>query len=200
MKFNDSLTKQNLAKSFAAECQAGARYQFMATQAQNEQLVYIKDTMKLIAKNEMAHAKLFYDYIVDNSGDKCEVSFEADYPYLESSLKNSLKEEAKIEREEFDSIYPEFAKIAREEGFEDIANSFELVAKVEETHAEILSKLYKDYENKSLYKSRSKMLYKCSNCGHYDYLTEGWKTCPLCSLPEGNIAIDFSEIFNKCCE
>lgn len=198
MKFNESLTKQNLAKSFAAECQAGARYQFMATQAQSEQLVYVKDTLKLIAKNEMAHAKLFYDYIVDNSGEKCEVELCADYPYIESSLKNSLKEEAKIEREEFDSIYPEFAKIARDEGFEEIAKSYELVAEVEKTHSEMLNKIYKDYEKQSLYKSRSKMLYKCSNCGHYDCLTEGWECCPLCSLPEGYIAIDFSDIFKKC--
>ncbi len=199
MKFNESLTKQNLAKSFAAECQAGARYQFMATQAQNEELFFVKDTLKLIAKNEMAHAKLFYDYIVDNSGEKCEVEFNADFPYIEPSLKNSLKEEAKIEREEFDSIYPEFAKIARDEGFDDIAESFELVAEVEKSHSEILNKIISGYEKKSLYKSRSKMLYKCSNCGHYDCLTDGWKTCPICSLPEGYIAIDFSDVFDKCC-
>ena len=68
MNFNDSRTKVNLARSFAAECQAGARYQFMATMAQSESLVYIKDTMKMIAKNEMAHAKLFYDYIIENGG------------------------------------------------------------------------------------------------------------------------------------
>lgn len=199
MKFDESLTKQNLAKSFAAECQAGARYQFMATQAQNEQLFFVKDTLKLIAKNEMAHAKLFYDYIVENSGKKCEVEFDADFPYIDPSLKNSLKEEAKIEREEFDSIYPEFAKIAREEGFEEIAKSYELVAEVEKSHSEMLNKIVCGYEKKSLYKSRSKMLFKCSNCGHYDCLTEGWKTCPICSLPEGYIAIDFSDVFDKCC-
>mgnify|MGYP003455708117 CR=1 FL=1 len=78
MNFNESQTKVNLAKSFAAECQAGARYQFMATQAQMEQLVYVKDTMKMIAKNEMAHPKLFYDYIVQYAGE-CKVEFEADY-------------------------------------------------------------------------------------------------------------------------
>ena len=75
MNFNKSKTKQNLAKAFAAECQAGARYQFMATQAQNEKLIYVKDTMKQIAKNEMAHAKLFYDYIVQNCGEECKVEF-----------------------------------------------------------------------------------------------------------------------------
>lgn len=198
MKFNESLTKQNLAKSFAAECQAGARYQFMATQAQNEELFFVKDTLKLIAKNEMAHAKLFYDYIVENSGEKCEVEFNADFPYIDPSLQNSLKEEARIEREEFDSIYPEFAKIAREEGFKEIAESYELVAEVEKSHAEMLNKILIGYEKKNMYKSRSKTLYKCSNCGHYDCLTEGWKTCPVCSLPEGYIAIDFADVFDKC--
>lgn len=198
MKFNESLTKQNLAKSFAAECQAGARYQFMATQAQNEELFFVKDTLKLIAKNEMAHAKLFYDYIVENSGEKCEVEFNADFPYIDPSLQNSLKEEAKIEREEFDSIYPEFAKIARDEGFKEIAESYELVAEVEKSHAEMLNKILLGYEKKNMYKSRSKTLYKCSNCGHYDCLTEGWKTCPVCSLPEGYIAIDFADVFDKC--
>ena len=72
MNFLESRTRQNLARAFAAECQAGARYQFMATMAQNEKLFYVKDTMKMLAKNEMAHAKLFYDFIVENyvTGDK----------------------------------------------------------------------------------------------------------------------------------
>ena len=196
MNFNESQTKVNLAKSFAAECQAGARYQFMATMAQNENLVYIKDTMKMIAKNEMAHAKLFYDYIVENGGD-CKVSLEADYPYVNADLENSLCMEMQIEQEEFDTIYPEFAETAREEGFGDIAESFDLVARVEKTHAEILDMLCEGYKSKSLYKSKTKRLFKCSNCGHFDYLTENWKECPLCSLEKGYIAIDFSEIFEN---
>lgn len=196
MDFNKSQTKVNLAKSFAAECQAGARYQFMATMAQTEMLVYIKDTLKMIAKNEMAHAKLFYDYILEKGGE-CKVQLEADYPYVEANLENSLCEEMKIEKEEFDVIYPEFAKVARDEGFKDIAESFELVARVENTHAKMLKLLCEGYKNKSLYKSKNKMLLKCSNCGHFDYLTESWKECPLCSLGKGNIAIDFSEIFGQ---
>ena len=196
MDFNKSQTKVNLAKSFAAECQAGARYQFMATMAQTEMLVYIKDTLKMIAKNEMAHAKLFYDYIVEKGGE-CKVQLEADYPYVEASLENSLCEEMKIEQEEFDVIYPEFAEVARKEGFEDIAESFELVARVEETHAQMLKLMCDGYKNKSLYKSKTKRLLKCSNCGHFDYLNESWKECPLCQLGKGYIAIDFSEIFSQ---
>ncbi len=198
MNFNNSETKQNLAKAFAAECQAGARYQFMATQAQNEGLIYVKDTMKQIAKNEMAHAKLFYDYILDNCGEECKVDIEADYAYIQPSLEVSLSAEAEVEQSEFDTIYPEFAKIASKEGYKDIAESFEQVAKVEKTHAEILKYLNKNYVKNSLYKSKLKKLFRCTNCGHIDNLTEGWKECPLCSLEQGNIAIDYSQIFAEC--
>jgi len=196
MNFNESQTKLNLAKSFAAECQAGARYQFMATQAQMEMLVYIKDTLKLIAKNEMAHAKLFYDYIIEKGGES-KIDIRADYPYVQPTLEKSLCLEMQIEQEEVDTIYPEFARVAREEGFDDIAESFELVARVEQTHADMLDVLCEGYKNKSLYKSKIKRLFKCSNCGHFDYLTENWKECPLCSLEKGYIAIDFSEIFEN---
>lgn len=198
MKFENSKTKQNLARAFAAECQAGARYQFMATQAQMEKLVFIKDTMKMLAKNEMAHAKVFYDYIVTNGGDECKVEYSADYPFVQPTLDVSLKNEAQIERDEFKKIYPEFARIAEEEGFKDIAKSFRLVAKTEEIHAGILNKLYKGYTEKSLYKSKTKKVYKCSNCGHTEYASEGWKNCPLCGAPEGYIMIDFSEINTDC--
>lgn len=198
MNFNESQTKQNLAKAFAAECQAGARYQFMATQAQNEKLIYIKDTMKMIAKNEMAHAKLFYDYIVQKCGKECKVDFSADYPYVDACLETSLKAEAEIEKEEFDKIYPEFAMVAKKEGFADIAKSFELVAEIEKSHSEILKKLCKQYTDGSLYKYKSKTLLRCSNCGHLACETEGWKKCPVCSLEQGYIAIDFNDIFQKC--
>lgn len=200
MNFNESKTKQNLAKAFAAECQAGARYQFMATQAQNEKLIFVKDTLKQIAKNEMAHAKLFYDYILENCGEECSVEFDADYPYIQPTLEVSLQAEAQVEQEEFDTIYPEFAKIACDEGFKDIATSFEQVAKVEQTHAEMLKFISKNYAKNSLYKSKLKTLFKCTNCGHIDELTEGWKKCPICSLEQGNIAIDYSQILQSCLE
>ncbi len=198
MDFKKSKTKQNLAKAFAAECQAGARYQFMATQAQNEKLVYVKDTLKQIAKNEMAHAKLFYDYILDKCGEECKVDIEADYAYIQPTLKVSLSAEAEVEQSEFDTVYPAFAKQAKDEGFKDIATSFEAVAKVEKTHAEILKYLSKNYAKNSLYKSKVKKLFRCTNCGHIDNSTEGWKECPICSLEQGNIAIDYSQIFEEC--
>lgn len=200
MDFNLSETKKNLAKAFAAECQAGARYQFMATKAQNDKLFYIKDTMKMLAKNEMAHAKLFYDFIVENSGKDSVIEFDADYSYLESELDVSLKKEAEIERSEFNEVYPAFAEIAREEGYPKIAEGFEMVANVEYSHAKILELLYKMYEKGTLYKNRIKQVLRCTNCGHIGYQNEGWKTCPLCSLDKGYIMIDYSKIFEESAE
>ncbi len=200
MNFNESKTKQNLAHAFAAECQAGARYQFMATQAQNEQLVFLKDTLKMFAKNEMAHAKLFYDYVIEKSGKNCEVDICADYPYVELSLSESLKAEVEIELDEFENLYPNFAKIAEEEGFDDIAESFMVVSRVEQTHAEILKNLAKNYAKNTLYTHKQKTLMKCSNCGHVAIQTSGWEKCPLCNLPTGNIEINYSEILKECLE
>ena len=200
MDFNQSETKKNLARAFAAECQAGARYQFMATQAQNEQLVFIKDTLKMLAKNEMAHAKLFYDYILEKCGEECDVNVCADYPYVEPGLAESLKAEVEIELDEFENLYPSFAEVAESEGFEDVANSFLVVSKVEKTHAEMLRLLAKNYAKNSLYKHRQKVLMKCSNCGHIDLKANGWESCPLCSLGQGYIEISFSEVLNSCLE
>ena len=197
MDFNNSKTKINLAKSYAAECQAGARYQFMATQAQLEKYTFIKDTMKLIAKNEMAHAKVFYDYILEKSGGNCEVTIEADYPYIDPKLDVSLKEESLVEKEEYEKIYPKFAEVARKEGFKDVAETFELIAGVEKTHAKMLEYLAKHYSEKNIYKHSEKTVFKCSNCGHIAYQTDGWKKCPLCSMDQGAIMIDYSALMES---
>lgn len=198
MDFNSSKTKENLARAFAAECQAGARYQFMATQAQTESLLYVKDTMKLLAKNEMAHAKLFYDYIAEKCKGACKVKIAADYPFVAEGLENSLEQETDIEREEFEKIYPNFAKEAEAEGYADIAKSFTLVAEVEKTHAGILSMIYKGYKNGTLYSYQSKTLCRCSNCGHIEYAKQGWKKCPLCNFEQGAIMLNFSAVLQNC--
>lgn len=193
MNFNESKTKQNLAWAFAAECQAGARYQFIATQAQMSKMFYLKDTMKMLAKNEMAHAKLYYDYIIEKCGEEFKVEYDANYPYVCLDLQKSLVGEKNIERDEFEKIYPKFACIAREEGFVDIANSFELVAKVENTHSSILDFIAKNMAKNSLYSHKQKVLMKCSNCGHAEILSEAWKKCPLCNLEQGYIELCYSD-------
>ena len=131
MNFNESVTKTNLARSFAAECQAGARYQFMSKMALQDQQKFISDTMKTLAKNEMAHAKVFYDLILQLSGGSVKnISIEAGYPFDAPELSISLLEESKIEEAEANNIYPSFARIAKDEGVKEVAKALEMVANV----------------------------------------------------------------------
>ena len=194
MEFNDSVTKTNLARSFAAECQAGARYQFMSKKALADNQQFLSDTMKTLAKNEMAHAKIFYDYIIEKSnGSVKNISIEAGFPFEEPELRNSLLEESKIELSEADNIYPSFARIAKDEGFLDIAKSFEMVANVEATHHKILDSLASLYKTNRMYKRTNPTEWKCSSCGYVSIAKESFKECPLCKMPQGYIIIDLEK-------
>ena len=200
MDFNESVTKINLARSFSAECQAGARYQFMSKMALKDNQKFLSDTMKTLAKNEMAHAKLFYDYIIEKGNSK-NIAIEAGYPFESSELKTSLLGEAMIELSEAKNIYPSFAKIAQDEGFTEIAKSFEMVARVEETHHKMLNYLGNLYKSHTMYKRNKPTKWKCSNCGFVEIAKESYKVCPLCHLEQGYVIInleDTDEANEKC--
>ena len=142
----------------------------------------------------MAHAKVFYNHLIEKSnGSIKNISIEAGYPFTDPQLKTSLLEESQIELSEADNIYPSFARIAKDEGFDDIAQSFEMVAKVETTHHKILKYLGDLYKSNKLYKRDKDTEWKCSTCGHVEIGKEGFKTCPLCSLPQGYIIIDLEK-------
>lgn len=194
MNFNDSTTKTNLARSFAAECQAGARYQFMSKIALQNQMQFISDTMKTLAKNEMAHAKVFYDYILKNSeGNVRNIAIEAGFPFEMPKLETSLLEESKNETSEAENIYPSFARIAKDEGYTDIARSFEAIAKIEHSHARILKYLADLYKSNKLYKRENPTEWKCSTCGYVEIAKDAFKTCPVCSMPQGYVIIDIEK-------
>ena len=196
MKFNESQTKQNLAKSFAAECQAGARYQFMATQAQNEQLVYVKDTLKLIAKNEMAHAKKFFNLLADNCSTKQHnIEITGGYPFTRGTLLETIKDTMDTESSQSDIVYPDFAKIAEDEGYSDIAKAFRFAGSVENCHMLMLEQLYEKLNSGKLYKCSKDVKWKCNNCGFEHTAKEAWDMCPSCDLPQGyvEIHIDMNE-------
>lgn len=198
MDFNESVTKTNLARSFAAECQCGARYQFMSKSALQDQQQFLSDTLKTIAKHEMAHAKIFYDYIIEKSqGSVKNIPIEAGYPFEKPELSSSILEESQIELSQADNIYPSFARIAKDEGFNDIAKSFEMIADVEASHHKILEYLGTLYKSHKLYKREKPTEWKCSSCGHVSIAKEGFKECPLCHLPQGYIIIDLEKELQK---
>lgn len=190
MEFNQSKTKENLARAFAAECQDGARYQFMAKAALSEGMSFISDQLKMLAKNEMAHGSRLYELMLKYcKGKEDNVPIEAGYPFEPPALNQSLKTASEIELYEAKSIYPAFSKVAKDEGFDEIADAFTLIGQVEASHAQKLESLATLYKNGKLYKSSEKMSWSCSNCGHSAETKEGWLNCPLCNYPQGYIMI-----------
>ena len=189
MDFTKTQTCINLARGFAGECQAGMRYQLTAKAAMREGLEALANTVRTIAKNETNHARIFFEAILKNAGSRDDIHIDASYPFHAGSLADNLKFAAIDERSESESIYPNFAKIAREEGFEQIALKFEQVARVEANHQIIFEYLYEAFKDGSLYKAERPMLWICGECGYMHTSKEAWKVCPLCGAKQGETEI-----------
>jgi len=191
MDFEKSQTKINLARSFAGECQAGARYQFIALKAMEEDKKNIQDIMKNLAKNEMAHAKVYWDLIAKNSKEiQKNIEIKAGYPFEETDLLQMIKFASNNEKSENTTIYPSFAKVAEDEGFSNIAERFKLVALVEHDHFLILDELYNKIKARSLFKSSTPYEWKCDKCGYTHYGKEGFEVCPLCDATKDYISLN----------
>ena len=168
IKFEKSETYKNLARAFAGECQAGARYQFLA------------------------HAKTFFDQIVNNSGKVVKnIDINAGYPFKYGELVDHFKYTLEDEQMESKTIYPSFAQTAKNEGFDDIGYIFERVASVENCHYMLLQQIYNGLLNKTLYESSTPIKWKCSNCGTEHTQKKAWKICDLCSYPQGFVEVPF---------
>lgn len=180
-----SKTEQNLLKAFAGESQAAMRYSYFAKQAKKEGLEQIAAIFEETAINETAHAKRFFRFL---EGGMVEIT--AAYPagIIGDTMQN-LKAAAEGENEEWTELYPEFAKIAEEEGYKEVAAAFKIIAKVEKAHEERYSKLYENLEKGMVFQRDDKIVWKCRNCG---YLHEGVKapqTCPACEHPQAYFEI-----------
>lgn len=178
-------TEQNLLKAFAGESQARMRYDYFAKQAKKEGLEQISGIFAETALNEKEHAKRFFRF---SEGGMVEIT--AMYPAgkIGSTLEN-LKAAAEGENEEWTELYPEFAKIAEEEGFKEVAVTFRMIAKVEKAHEDRYVKLYNNLEEGKVFEKDNKIIWKCRNCG---YLHEGNKapeTCPACLHPQAYFEI-----------
>jgi len=173
-------TEQNLLKAFAGESQARMRYNYFAKQAKKEGLEQIAAIFEETADNEKAHAKRFFKFL---EGGMVEIT--AMYPAgkIGTTLEN-LKASAEGENEEWTELYPEFAKIAEEEGFKEVAVAFKMIAKVEMAHEERYKALYKNLEEGKVFKKGDKIVWKCRNCGYLHEGTTAPKTCPACEHPQ----------------
>jgi len=180
-----SKTEKNLLKAFAGESQARMRYDYFAKQAKKEGLVQISAIFEETALNEKEHAKRFFRFL---EGRHVEIT--ATYPAgkIGTSLEN-LKASAEGENEEWTELYPEFAKTAEEEGFQEIAKAFQEIAKVEKAHEERYKKLYKNLEEGKVFTSNDTIIWKCRNCGYLHEGTSAPEICPACLHPQAHFQI-----------
>lgn len=194
MKLIESNTFLNLAKAFAGECQAQNRYKFLEYGARMDGYHNIADIIDKLVYQEFNHARMFYMKIQDASKETIEnINICSGYPFKEKwDLQEGLRLEAENEFSEGNEIYPEFAQIAREEGFGDIADLFDKIANIEINHYEILKNLYEKMKNNTLYKSKKPVVWECYACGYKAEGTEPWETCPVCQSKREKIVL-------RCC-
>jgi rubrerythrin len=187
-------TLKNLVKSFAGESQARGRYTMYASIAKKEGYKQIEAIFLETAENEKEHAKRFYKPIVENLGltDMAEtVKIEAEYPVQAGSTLQNLKAAAAGENEEHTLLYPEFAKIAEEEGFPEIAIRFRKIAEVEEAHEKRFRKLAENIEKNQVFErlGNSNLRWKCRNCGYIHTGETAPEMCPACAHPQAHFEI-----------
>ncbi|MDI9509044.1 MAG: rubrerythrin family protein [Clostridiales bacterium] len=175
-------TLENLMKSFAGESQARMRYTYFASVAGKEGYKQIQNIFMETAENEKEHAKVFMKLALEHldGENPAPVDINATYPFAYGDTIANLKSAAAGEHEEANIDYPAFAKTAREEGFEEIAVRFELIALVEKHHEERYLKLLENIENGSVFKKEDKVFWKCLNCGYVHEGDEAPEICPAC--------------------
>ena len=166
MQLKDSKTYENLAKSFAGECQAYLRYKFIEYGARKQGYKNIADLVDKAVYNEF---KEKWD------------------------LEENLRIAAEDEKFEAERIYPEYAATAREEGFEKIAKLYEDIITVEKLHNKLFGELYKQFSEKTLYKSTKPVKWKCADCGYEHEGTEPWEKCPLCNAERGSVRLQIKD-------
>jgi rubrerythrin len=173
-------TEKNLLKAFAGESQARNRYDFFAKQAKKEGLEQIAAIFEETAENERSHAKQFFRFL---EGGMVEIT--ASYPagVIGNTLEN-LKAAAEGENEEWTSLYPEFARIAEEEGFKAVASIFKIISKIEKAHGERYMKLYSNLESGKVFEREGKVVWKCRVCGYLHEAKKPPKNCPACQHPQ----------------
>jgi rubrerythrin len=169
-------TEQNLLKAFAGESQARNRYTFFASVAKKEGLEQISAVFLETAENEREHAQIFFDYL---AGGPAEIT--ATYPAGKTgTTSDNLLAAADGEKEEWSTLYPEFAAVAKQEGFKDIATSFTEIGEVEEQHELRYRKLLANVKNKQVFKRDKPVKWHCRNCGYIHEGPEAPKECPAC--------------------
>ena len=175
-----SITEQNLLKAFAGESQARNRYTFFASVARKEGYEQIAAVFTETAEQEKEHAKRFFKFL--EGGD---VTITATYPAGKiGTTTENLLAAAMGENEEWDVLYPEFAKVAEEEGFPAVAAAFRAISTVEAEHEKRYLKLLSRITDGDFFRRDGKIWWQCRNCGFIIEAEEAPKACPACLHPQ----------------
>lgn len=173
-------TEENLLKSFAGESQARSRYTFFASVAKKEGYEQIAGVFMETAEQEKEHAKRFFKFLEGG-----EVTITAAYPAGKiGTTQENLLAAAMGEKEEWDVMYPEFAKVADEEGFPEIAAAFRMIATVEAEHEKRYLKLLSRLTDGNFFVRDGEIWWQCRNCGYVCKAKEAPKLCPACKHPQ----------------
>ena len=173
-------TEQNLLKSFAGESQARNRYTFFASVAKKEGYEQISGVFMETAEQEKEHAKRFFKYL--EGGD---LTITASYPAgVIGTTAENLLAAAQGEHEEWDVLYAEFADVAEQEGFDEIANTFRQIAKVEAEHEKRYLKLLSRITDGNFFVRDNEIWWQCRNCGYVLKAKEAPLKCPACAHPQ----------------
>jgi rubrerythrin len=184
-------TAENLLKAFAGESQARNRYSFYASIANKEGYKQIRNIFNETADNEKEHAKRFYKLLLKGFDGELPavIDINATYPVAQGTTLDNLLAAASGENEEWEDIYPEFARIANEEGFKEVADAFTLIAAVEKDHEARYSKLAENIKNGKVFKKEEKVYWKCGNCGYVHEGVEAPGQCPACIHPQSHFEV-----------
>lgn len=173
-------TEQNLLKSFAGESQARNRYEFFVSVAKKEGYEQIAAIFQETANQEKEHAKRFFKLL---EGGFVEIT--AGFPAGKiGTTKENLIAAAEGEHEEWTDLYPQFAEIAKEEGFPEIAAAFKMIAKVEAEHERRYLKLLQNISEDHVFMKNGKVWWKCLNCGYVYESEKALENCPACLHPK----------------
>jgi len=172
MELKGSKTEANLLKAFAGESQARNKYTYFASQARKEGYEQIAAIFEETAGNEKEHAKLWFKALGE----------------LGKTAEN-LVAAAEGEHYEWTDMYKEMSETARGEGFNELADQFAEVARIEKTHEERYVRLAENIQNSEVFKRDDIKVWYCRNCGHLEYGTEAPEVCPVCNHPRAYFEI-----------
>jgi rubrerythrin len=164
-----SKTEKNLQTAFAGESQARNKYTYYASQAKKDGFVQIGKIFEDTANNEKEHAKIWFKFLQGGG--------------IPETIKN-LEDAANGEHYEWTEMYAQFAKDAKEEGFNDLSALFELVAKIEKTHEDRYRKLLAAVKGNTVFAKSGAVIWECSNCGHIFVGEKAPEKCPVCQHPQ----------------